>query len=98
MSGQVKDLARTSKSTESTISSIKVLVCKRNFIASGEMKWIAITGGSEKDNKERPLNSKVETLQSGICPVDENGVARLLLWNIATEPLVLKAGREVGKR
>ncbi|KAK6061747.1 zinc knuckle, partial [Cooperia oncophora] len=64
----------------------KATVCRRAYVAPGELKWVTIKGGA-RDTERLQVDS------FGLCVVDEVGVAKIPVW---TEPLVLKVSQEVG--
>ncbi|KAK6056783.1 zinc knuckle [Cooperia oncophora] len=72
----------------------KATVCKRAYVAPGELKWVTIKGGAR--DTERVFHSSCKWIRSGLCTVDEAGVAEIPVWNVSTEPLVLKVRQEVG--
>ncbi|KAL6726737.1 hypothetical protein Aduo_008677 [Ancylostoma duodenale] len=73
----------------------KAVVCKRVYIAPGELKWIPLRGTSERP--ERLLHSELDCIKSGLCSVNEAGISEVPLLNTAMEPIVLKAGAVVGQ-
>ncbi|VDL87580.1 unnamed protein product, partial [Nippostrongylus brasiliensis] len=73
----------------------KVVVSKRSYVAPGECKWVEIRGGGEPG--EKILESTSDWIHSGLCAVDDSGATTVPVWNVATEPLVLKLGQEVGQ-
>ncbi|KAK6018546.1 zinc knuckle [Ostertagia ostertagi] len=72
-----------------------VVVAKRTYVAPGEMKNISVKGSVNPG--ERVFHSSLACLGSGVCQVDESGVSCVPVWNGTQEPLVLRAGCEVGK-
>ncbi|KAL6735560.1 hypothetical protein Aduo_005989 [Ancylostoma duodenale] len=47
----------------------KAVVCKRVYVASGELKWISLRGTIGRP--ERLLHSEMECIKSGLCSVNE---------------------------
>ncbi|XGW28157.1 hypothetical protein V3C99_008173, partial [Haemonchus contortus] len=71
------------------------VVVKRAYVAPGEMKRIPIKGSVRPG--ERVFHSSLAYLGSGLCQVDNSGVSCVPVWNGAQEPLIFRAGVEVGK-
>ncbi|KAK5971671.1 hypothetical protein GCK32_006177 [Trichostrongylus colubriformis] len=67
-------------------------VCKRTYVAPGQLKWIPIKGQAG----ERILHSRSKWISSGLCVVNEHGEAEVPVWNMSAEPLVLRVNQEVG--
>ncbi|VDO92581.1 unnamed protein product [Heligmosomoides polygyrus] len=54
---------------------IKAVVKQRAYVAPGEVKWISVTGGPQRS--ECVFVSGSECLYSGLCALDETGVAEV---------------------
>ncbi|KAK5974308.1 hypothetical protein GCK32_006545, partial [Trichostrongylus colubriformis] len=67
-------------------------VCKRTYVAPGQLKWIPIKGQAG----ERILHSRSKWISSGLCVVNEHGEAEVPVWNMSAKPLVLRVNQEVG--
>ncbi|VDP33222.1 unnamed protein product [Heligmosomoides polygyrus] len=94
----IEELDKVVQSSECRgVAASKAKVCKRVYVAPGEMKWVIVKGNPGQATKETLLQSEVDCISSGLCSVDENGVAEVPVWNVAMEPLVLKAGQDIGE-
>ncbi|VDL83425.1 unnamed protein product [Nippostrongylus brasiliensis] len=72
----------------------KVVVCKRAYVAPGQTRTIAVQG---QGPKEAMFLSSATCIQSGLCRVDEKGISCVRVQNNTEDPLVLRAGQEVGE-